>query len=161
MSEIKQQVLDDIEIVLGDNAAIVDDASYIWDGEHHRLPIDHETDESVRTPVFIMLPLIIKLLERPEVEMVFIDGSGDRFEITAKTDKGFEFFSAHDIAFTKSLHAAEIKTNMALYFKTYYLLRYYLLGGSKKYAVTKLNEGFVVYTNDPENPRVWAGHKVY
>lgn len=161
MSEIKKEILDDIEVILGDNVAIVDDSSYIWDGEHHRAPMEQEATAKDQTPIFVMLPFMIKQLERPDVEMIIIDGTEDRFQIAAKTADGVELFTAHDIAFTQRLAGEKIKTNLALYFKTYYLLRYYLLGGSKKYAVTKLNEGFVVYANDAENPHVWAGHKVY
>lgn len=157
----KEDVLKDIEIIKSDNIAVPADSSHIWDGEHYRANIATEKTAKNPTPIYALLPMLIRQLERAEVELVHIDATSGSFVMCSQTEEDLEFFSAHDIAYTVPLAQEKIKANIGLYFKAYYLLRFYLLGGSKKYAVTKLNEGFMVYANDPENPHVWAGHKVY
>lgn len=165
MSRTQESILAEFDLLKGDDWASIDPTP-LYAGEAARLEITKEATGKERTPLFILLPFIIRQLERPEVTGVIIDGTGTHFEVYAQVEPegseqtSVEIFPAQVIAETGNIPADQIKTNIGLYLKAYYLLRYYLLGGSLKYAVTKLEEGFTVFANDPEHAHVWAKHKV-
>jgi hypothetical protein len=165
MNQTQEEIMNDFALLSEDNYASID-PSVFYSGEHHRLPMDAEAKSGSVTPLFPMFPTLVRELERDDVTGVLINGYGQYFELYSNVQSAdsevssIDIFEAAQIAETKPVPGMQVKRPLPLYFKTYYLLRYYLLGGSKKYAVTKLDEGFVVFVNDPENPHVWAKHKV-
>lgn len=154
-------IQEDFLAIKSEDIACVDDSSFIWEGEHHRSPMTTEHKAENKTPIFIMVPFMIRQLENPKVKSVLIDGTGEHFSLSTEGEDGIVTYTAKDIVINDPLPADQVKTPLELYFKTYYLLRYYLFGGSKKYAVDKVDEGFMVYAKDTEHSGAWAKHKVY
>lgn len=165
MSRTQESIMAEFDLLKKDDWASID-PSPLYNGEANRLEITLEAQQKNRTPLFILLPFMIRQLERDEVTGIIVDGTGSHFEVYSLTESeeseqtSIDIFPAQTIAETGIMPSDQIKVNIALYLKIYYLLRYYLLGGSLKYAVTKLEEGFTVFANDPENAHVWAKHKV-
>lgn len=165
MNQTQESIMEDFALLAEDNYASIDPSPF-YTGEHNRLPMEVESKSGNVTPLFPLFPALVKQLNRDDVTGIIINGNGDYFELYSnvesedKSATSVEIMEALQIAETRPVPGLQVKHSLALFFKTYYLLRYYLLGGSRKYAVTKLDEGFVVFVNDPENPHVWAKHKV-
>lgn len=140
------------------------DPNGIIHGEEKRLPMDAEVKTNQVTPLFPLFPSIVRALENESVKSLIIDGTGEYYCLhllnTDGEQESVTTVTAQEIANTRPIPGKDLKNPIAQYFMAYYLLRFYLLGGTVKYAISKLDEGFAVFANDPENPSVWAKHKV-
>ncbi len=156
-------LLETFKILESDNMASIDPNGIIY-SEEKRLPMDAEVKTNQVTPLFPLFPSLVRAMEDESVKSIIIDGTGTHYCLhTLNVDgeqESVTTVTAEEIANTRPIPGKDLKNPIAQYFMTYYLLRYYLLGGTVKYAISKLDEGFAVFANDPENPSVWAKHKV-